>query len=268
MRGESSRYYGDQCLFHGNVERVMGTCLDLLIVGVDATAATRIWKESCRLLEDYEHVFDRFDSGSEVSIANESLRQGRSIEVSETLENATRQCMEFCRRTEGIFDITRGKSSCLKLDGKVIGCDGEADLDFGGFAKGFALRGIMDILKEWRVRDAFCDFGRSSILALGVHPAGVCWRVELNSPYDGRVVSVYDLKDQCLSTSGNTPGYFGHIVDPRNGEKKDEKVLATAVSSDPVEAEVLSTAVVAANLEDKDRLRDVFPDAELDKFYL
>lgn len=268
MKGASSRYYDGQHLFHGNVERVMGTCLDLLIVGVDEAAATLIWKESCRLLEDYEHVFDRFDSGSEVSIANESLRQGLSIEVSRILEDAVRQCMEYCRRTEGIFDITRGKSSCLKLYGKVIGCEGQADLDFGGFAKGFALKGIMDILKERKVKDAFCDFGRSSILALGTHPAGDCWRVVLNSPYDGSVVSVYDLKDQCLSTSGNTPGYCGHIVDPRNGEKKNEKVLATAVSPDPVEAEVLSTAVVAANLEDKKRLRDVFPDAELDKFYL
>lgn len=268
MRGESSRYYDGQRLFHGNVERVMGTCLDLLIVDADAAAVAQIWKEICRLLEDYEHVFDRFDSGSEVSIANESLKQGRSIEASETLGDAIRQCMEYCRRTEGIFDITRGKSSCLKLDGKVIGCEGEVDLDFGGFAKGFALRGIMDILKERKVKNAFCDFGRSSILALGAHPAGDCWRVELNSPYDGSVVSVYDLKDQCLSTSGNTPGYCGHIVDPRNGEKKNEKVLATAVSSDPVEAEVLSTAVVAADLKDKDRLREAFPDAELEKFYI
>ena len=60
------------------------------------------------------------------------------------------------------------------------------------------------------------------------------------------MLDVFALRGQSLSVSGNRPGYTGHIVDPRTGERLTGRLLAAVVSGDPLEAEVLSTAAFVA----------------------
>ena len=55
------------------------------------------------------------------------------------------------------------------------------------------------------------------------------------------------LYNQSLSTSGNTPQHTEHIINPHSGKYTPERKIVSAVSTNAVEAEVLSTALMVAD---------------------
>ena len=153
---------------------------------------------------------------------------------------------EYKHRTGGLFDISKG----------------DRELDFGGFAKGYLLKELKSVLPQGGIKSAFVDFGGSSILAAGRHPYGDCWKVGVRDPFSGGVVREIELKDQSMSTSGNSPGYSGHIINPATGMQVEGRKMVTVISEDPLEAEVLSTAAMVAGAEALHRLELAFPDSK------
>ena len=127
----------------------------------------------------------------------------------------------------------------------------ETSLDFGGFAKGYALKKIGVLLREAGVGSAFVDFGNSSILGIGRHPYGPCWRVSLPDPATGNALAEFDLVDRALSVSGNTAAHTEHIVNPRTGLRDASRQIVAVVADDPLDAEVVSTAWMIAGEFDK-----------------
>jgi thiamine biosynthesis lipoprotein len=70
------------------------------------------------------------------------------------------------------------------------------------------------------------------------------------------------LRDKALSTSGNSPGYTGHVVNPKTGMAVEDKILTAVVCDDPLEAEVLSTTLMMADGGQRKKLRGRFPECE------
>ena len=114
-------------------------------------------------------------------------------------------------------------------------------LDFGGFAKGYALKKIQEILLRGNIENAFVDFGNSSIMGIGHHPYGDCWKVSLQNPYTQQTLDEFCLTDNTLSTSGNTEQYTGHIINPLTGIYNEQKKVTSILSDNPLDAEILST---------------------------
>ena len=251
-------YFSDQRLFHGFVPLVMGTKLDALWFGPDRTESVRIWEALCAEAFRLDAMLNRFDPASELSRLNACSDAG-PVRPGDGLLSLIRLCEEWRGRTGGLFDITRGTCG----EGLAFGPDGSfslngGTLDFGGFAKGWFLRFCKERLCEAGIATAYVDFGGSTILGLGHHPYGESWRVRVTHPYTGAVLEDVDLKDRALSTSGNRPGYSGHVVDPRSGRAVTAPRLVTVVSEDPLEAEVLSTAAMVADETDLSVLRARF----------
>ncbi len=242
----------------------MGTRLEMILVGLPRTGAWPLWERIRRDAAAMEAVFDRFDPSSEVALVNASGDPDGGVELGGILADAVTEAMEYWKRTGCLFDITRGAGECLSLrEGNRLLLRG-ADLDFGGFAKGYLLRRIRDLLREEGVGNAFVDFGSSAILALGSHPHGDCWSVDVSDPFHaGEVLARVELRDRALSTSGNLPGYAGHIIHPRTGVPCRERKVVTVVAEDPLDAEVLSTALMVASPAEETLLRDHFPDADM-----
>lgn len=244
---ERIRYYEHEALFHGFIARVMGTRFDLLLIGCGRSAAEEVWREVAGELECLDRMLNRFDPASEVSRLGAAA--GREpVAVSAEMEAILRLCADYHRRTEGLFDVTLHDFSrvtftaagCVSLGG------GETTLDFGGFAKGYALRKIGARLRRAGVRDAFVDFGGSSILGLGSHPYGSGWKVSLPDPRTGRPLDEFLLSDRALSTSGNTATHTAHIVHPLTQRYATARAYAALVADDPLDAEVLSTVRMIA----------------------
>ncbi len=269
MQGAESTYYGEDGIFRGSVRRVMGTFFEMVVVGSDRETCLSLWREVCGILERDESVMNRFDPSSEVSAVNISLKETGRAELGDDLAEAVRECFRYNALTGGLFDVTRKDMRILSFEGDVLTtADRSVDLDFGGFAKGWALKKIRAVMKDAGVDTAFIDFGGSALAASGNQPGGEGWGISLPSPYDGSVVGSFLLKDRTLSTSGNTPGYTGHIINPHTGEANVHRMMTTVISEDPVEAEVLSTTLMLADDDETQRLAKAFSAASFEKYMI
>lgn len=253
----SYTYLAEQQVFHGRIPWVMGTRFDLLLCAVGERPATALWQAVCGMLEQMNRMLDRFNPTSEVG----QLNAGKTRHLSSELQEVLEICAAYWLRTEGLFDITR--RDFTRLHWQVGSLDtGGVDMDFGGIAKGLALRQIQDLIGRRGITAAFADFGGSSLLAVGRHPYGPCWKVSLPDPYTGETLAEMELKDISLSTSGNRPDYSGHILHPRDGQPCRDRRLVCVTAPDPLDAEVLSTALMLASPEQRERLEKQFPLAE------
>lgn len=100
-------------------------------------------------------------------------------------------------------------------------------LDFGGYAKGYALDRAAAILREGGVANALVNVG-GNILALGRH-GDAPWRVGLEDPRkapgEPGLLGTIELADgEAIGTSGDYRRYYNvggkrysHIIDPRSG---------------------------------------------------
>ena len=237
-------------MFSGTALDIMGTKFEFLVVGLPERKAYTLWSDVTATLKSLDAVFNRFSPDSEVSKLNASKVD---IETSDTFKDALNLCETYLILTKKLFDISRG---------------GREDLDFGGFAKGFALRKIALLLKAAHVKDAFVNFGNSSILAVGKHPYGDCWKVALTNPYDDEPIREFELRNCSLSTSGNTPEYSGHIINPLTHKADESRSLSTVLAKDPLDAEVLSTVLLIATEEQRREILLNFPGAAFEKFDL
>ncbi len=243
----------------------MGTRLEFLAVGTPDAVVRPVWDAFYAELMDLDAMLNRFNGYGEVARLNADPDRD-NVQVSERLSDLLRLARSYRTLTGGLFDIALGRPWEITEDGKVS-LHG-ARLDFGGFAKGYALRLLRARLSEAGIGCAFTDFGGSSILATGRHPYGDCWKVGVTNPYGPGAVDEWDLVDTSLSTSGNTPGYDGHIVNPATGERVSGRRMVSVRCPDPLDAEVLSTALMLATPSDEKSLASAFPDAVFRRYDL
>ena len=257
-------YHEDYSLFHGSLPRVMGTRLEFVTSGAPLAAMLPFWnglkEEALRL----DAMLNRFDPDSAVSrLREDSFRH--SVEAGPALAPLLREALRYRTLTGGLFDITLGRGGVRHEScGFILD---KAALDFGGFAKGYFLRETKDRLLAAGIENAFVDFGASAILGVGSHPHGDCWLVDVNDPFHpGTVLTSIRLHDRALSTSGNTPLYSGHIVHPATGRAVEGRMVVTAEADDPLDAEVLSTALMAASPEERAAIEGNFPGVRTEIF--
>ena len=136
-------------------------------------------------------------------------------------------------------------------DGRLVRHRPTAWIDAGGFGKGAALAAANDTLRRRGVPAALVDLG-GQLLALGVpgdDPRG--WPVSVAHPEDrSRGVAELRVRDASVATSGVSERNvqvgderFGHLLDPRTGRPVPAWGSVTVVSADPLEADILATAL-------------------------
>lgn len=254
MPQKVSEYIESQRVFYALHPNIMGTRFEMIIYDDRREVLERLWVEIAERLEAWHAMFNRFDASSEVARLN-SCQDTQWHAVSEEFERVLGICREYWQATEHLFDITRRDMSLVEFcEGQMRKKDSAVTLDFGGFAKGYALLGIRNMLEALGVKSAIIDFGHSTIMAIGVKPDGDNWMIALPSPYDEREVARFALHNQTLSTSGNTPSYSGHIVNPQSGEQNYDRALSCIVAENPLDAEVLSTIQMIASEEQTQRI--------------
>ncbi|MBP5572185.1 MAG: FAD:protein FMN transferase [Bacteroidales bacterium] len=228
MRTQSS-YSSSASLFQGSAAGIFGTDLKVQIAGLPEKKAYAVWSEITKLLSSLDKTFNRSNPESEVSLLNGSKVD---IETSETMKEALVLCEQYLIKTKGLFDISKGE---------------DKDIDFDGFVKGYALSKIAAVLKSGKVKDAFINFGGTAMLAIGKHPYGDCWTFTLENPETEDELKEFELRGECLSVSGNTPDLSGHIVNPLTHKVFEGSKLCCVRTKDPLDAEILSMALLLAD---------------------
>lgn len=259
MLKTETKYYKDESMFHGFIPYIMGTRFDILLIQPDLNHLDQIWSDITTELERLDKMLNRFDPHSEVTRLNNSLPQ-TGISISQELALILQLCLFYYEKTLHLFDITLKDFSQIKLNNNqnTFFASSPLSIDFGGFAKGYALRKIEKILFQGNIQHAFINFGNSSIMGIGHHPYGDCWKVSLLNPYNQELLEEFDLLNSTLSTSGNTLQHTKHIINPLTGVYNEQKKIAAILSSDPLDAEILSTVRMIADKEQQEQINKNF----------
>lgn len=261
VKADDVEYYPDSLMFHGSLMNIMGTKFEMLIIGKDRLESELIWQSVVSELVRLDNMLNRFDRTSEVSRVNREAPH-QFTRVSEEMWDVLLLCKEYHSRSLGLFDVTLNDFSRVSFDAgncSIAFSGGELHLDFGGFAKGYALTKVESIVRDGGVRCGYIDFGNSSILGIGHHPYGDAWKVSIENPYNREeILDEITLKDQSLSVSGNTPTYSGHIVRPASGRFVRKPKMVSVVTGNPLDSEILSTAIMVARAGEKRDVIDNF----------
>ena len=131
--------------------------------------------------------------------------------------------------------------------------DSASWIDAGGFGKGAALRAARDALGKLGVRGAILNFG-GQIQVLG----DTVLVVDVAHPRQRlHPVARFRLHNASASTTSQSEHFididgrrFGHVLDPRTGVPVPAWGSVTVVHSDPMIADILSTALFVMGPED------------------
>ncbi len=251
---------------------ISGTYLE--VQSLDKRAAEVVYREFKRL----DSIFNPYDKDSQVYKLNNN--SGRKVEGPDELIEVIKKAKEYYRRTDGVFDITKGNLyqtwkkwgqsersaelpdsaeierlkaaggiEDIKIGGgKTIRIEAEGvSLDLSGIAKGYMVDKAVTKLKQLGVKGALVNAG-GDLYCLGENRASP-WKVGIRGA-GGSIVATIKVKDGAVATSGNYEQVYkkegknySHIINPQTGYPVEKSFLGvTVVGKNCTEADILATA--------------------------
>ncbi len=234
---------------------VFGTLVDISIYGETEPAAQEI---SNQIIRDFQALHNRLHAWrpSELKTLNRAFALGKTPvtikpDVAAMILDATKLSMQskgaFNPSIGGLieawgfqqdeFKPTNIDEKKLEIlvqanpqmtdivieNSKAFSTNQHVQLDFGGYAKGYALDLAIINLRKQGVKNALINIG-GNIIALGKHGEKP-WRVGIQHPRKPNAIAVLNLESGwAIGTSGDYQRYFDldgkrycHIIDPATG---------------------------------------------------
>jgi thiamine biosynthesis lipoprotein len=258
----------------------LGSAVAISVWHRDAASGEAALDAAFAELEQVENIMSLYRPDSQISRLNRnaSLQQPHPYLVT-VLEFAA----HIAEQTSGAFDVTvqplwnlyqgakqQGRlpeqpqvlEACSRVDWRrvqtspdrvTLSGEGTA-ITLNGIAQGFAADMAMAALRRAGVSHALIDTGEMG--ALSGKPDGSAWRVGIQHPRQpGAFVSLANLQDRCLATSGDYETWFSadfvnnHLFDPRTGHSPMELSSVSIAAPTGMTADALSTAVFVLGVE-------------------
>lgn len=234
---------------------VFGTIVRITVLDADAGRAQRA---AARVLAEFDRMHRDLHAwkGGELVALNQAIARGETnIRTTPEIVALIRQAQDLEARSGDLFNPAIGKlvalwsfhrdkpggplpdvrdvarlvaahprMSDLSVRGdEVSSANRSVQLDFGGYAKGYALDRAAEILREEDISNALINVGGNA-MALGRHDDRP-WRVALDAPRGEGPLATLELNDgEAIGTSGDYRRYYeidgkryAHIIDPRTG---------------------------------------------------
>lgn len=253
----------------------MGTRLEMIFPGLEEETADEVFLKLKERISDIENTLSIYRSESEFSLMNFQAYHTR-FKLNQTTFSLLQDLLRYNKLTLGYFDPTLGiiKSDVYGHDaGKVSDLikfrmeerlelipeessikykSALVKFDSGAFGKGYALESLKMILLSYKIENAFISFGDSSVMTIGKHPAGSCWKIGIRDLVkDDQNAWIFELNDGSVSTSGNTihnsiKKNSGHLVNPLSGESVTLTGEVSVMGESAMITEILSTALFIA----------------------
>jgi thiamine biosynthesis lipoprotein len=216
--------------------------------------------------EGFEQTLSRTIETSDIGRINAA--GGAPVEVEPETAELISKALDYCRASDGLFDITIGAVSKLwdfhegvvpapeeieaalphvgyqnvQVSGTTVTlADPEARLDLGGIAKGYVSDVLLDELAAEGVQSAYVNLG-GNVKVLGAKPDGSAWRIGVrdpNDPDEGSPIARVSLEGGSVVTSGLYERQFEqdgrrywHILDPRTGYPVETDIISATIVSD------------------------------------
>lgn len=260
----------------------MGTRFNLVLEAKNEASNEALSGEVSVMLKDEEARMSCFMEDAELSVINRKAAHS-ALKVSDRLSKVFDACQDYFQSTDGAFDagmLHFNKAATIADVGwKQVNWNAStreinfksplAGIDLGGLGKGWAVENVRNFLLQEGVKMAFISFGESTVATIGTHPLGDCWPLTIHHPVSD-VSILIELKGDALSVSGlkdkgdaSPREGVPHIVSPARQQFVKENHLIVVKAPSPLTAEILSTAVMAANEDQRRVIFDNFPDVNI-----
>ena len=234
---------------------VFGTRVDVAVYADDQAAADKAAQAVLREFDRLHRAYHAWEP-SELTALNAAIARGEAATVSDELAALLKDAQRIAATSDELFDPALGalvalwgfhadtfvplrpdparlqalldarpRMADLVIDGNRVESRNPAvQLDFGGYAKGYALDRAAVILKQQGVDNALVNIG-GNVLALG-KKGDQPWRIGIQHPREPAPLAAMPLYDgEAVGTSGDYQRYFmldgqryAHLLDPRTGQ--------------------------------------------------
>jgi len=271
---------------------VFGTVVDIKLWGVSEQQGRQA---VARLDEDFKYMHRAWHAWhpGPLGRVNELLASGKPFSVAPSILPLVTRGAELSQRSGGLFNPAIGKLIALwgfasddppkgpppsakairaildqlpkmadiQREGIKIQTQNAAlKLDFGAFAKGYAVDRAIDMLREMGITNAVVNAG-GDLRAIGRHGERP-WRVGIRHPRQAGILASVEIEgDESVFTSGDYERYFDwqgarydHIIDPRSGYPAQGLSSVTVFTQQADLADAAATALFVAGPDEKDWL--------------
>lgn len=279
--------YNKEPLYHSQ-SYIFGTLVDVSIYGEPEERARQLSNQIFNDFQKLHHQLHAWKpaanhQASELGQLNLAFAQGtQAATVSPALAGMLNEATALSIKSNGLFNpsighlisiwgFQRDEFSAMSIDDEKIKAAVNANpqmtdivikdhqaysnnpavkLDFGGYAKGYALDRAAELLHQQHVKNALINIG-GNVIALGQHGKKP-WRIGIQHPRLPSAIATLDLQDGwAIGTSGDYQRFFMlngkrycHIIDPRSGypvqHTQAVTVLIPPQAANHIQAGVLS----------------------------
>lgn len=218
------------------------------------TSDEKILSEALELCNHYEDIFSAHKETSELYKLNHRKEGVNEVEVSPELAETIEKALEYCKLSNGAFDITIEpvqmlwafdsentkvpdenliKEELKKVDYTKVSVDknivkfesADTRIDLGAIAKGYIADKIKEFLVKNNVHSAIINLG-GNVLCIGKKPNGEKFNVGLQKPFADRreTIGAIEIDDLSVVSSGVYERHFfenginyHHILNPKTG---------------------------------------------------
>ncbi len=271
---------------------VFGTLVDITVWGGEPSQEEKAVAAITQDFQRMHHEWHAWKPGPLVDI-NKALAAGDPAKVIPSLIPIIEQSTVLSHQSEGLFDPAIGgllnlwgfqsdgrpngpppdkaeiakwveaapRMDDLTLDGDMLrSVNPSVQLDFGAFAKGYAVDLAIGRLREFGIENAIVNAG-GDLRAVGSKD-GKPWRVGIRHPQGEGVLAALEVSgDESVFTSGNYERYrehegvrYNHILDPRTGMPVNGVTSVTVIHDNGAVADAAATALVVAGPEQWHRI--------------
>ena len=264
-----------------------GTQVDIFFWGCSKSNAQHYINHIEGMLKDIHSRWHAWQPG-EISQLNHALKNSQVFNASKETKLMIEQAKLLAQQSNQLFNPAIGKlialwgfhsdqlptsppdkqkihqliaqhpimSDLIIQGNKLSSKNSSVQLDFGAFAKGYAVDLIIEYLKTQGIKNAIVNAG-GDLRAMGQHPEKRSWNIGIKHPQGQGILAKFATKkDESVFTSGNYERYlehegikYSHIIDPRTGMPVNEITSVTVVDSNAAVADAAATALVVAGVE-------------------
>ncbi len=262
---------------YSQTRSLMDTTVTISVLSSNETYALEAIERAFSKIYYVDDVMNNYDNNSELSMLNEN---GFVDNADLELVYVVNRSKYYSQRSSGAFDISiqpildlwaskysPGGSyedptpdeinetlalvnySAIVIDGNKIILGKSMKITLGGIAKGYAVDLAIESLIDDGIISGFVNAGGDGRY-IGSKPDGSSWKVGLQNPEKSEdSVTIMNIKDMAVATSGNYERYFNdtvrvsHIADPRTGYTSQKLISATVIASSAMDADAFATAV-------------------------
>ena len=273
-------------------------CLDTIVTIScygEANQASKAAKAAISEIQRIEFLLSPYIETSELYRINQNAHI-KPVTVSDETFYVIEKALEFCKKTDGAFDITvkpltelwniKAENPVIPSEDMISDVLEKVDytnvvienntvffkkegvrIDPGGAVKGYAADKAAEIIKSYGINSAILDLG-GNVYALGKSEKNAPWKIGLQDPSGdrGKYFKVVELSDETCVTSGSYERYFEkdgkvyhHILNPKTGYPADNGLISVSITgTSSFEADMLSTAVFVMGEENFKKIKDRF----------